>query len=129
MGQKQIIICDTNVIIEFYRKNERIINELQKIGQKNIAISVITAGELIYGAINKSELNNIIEDINSLINFDINKSISKIFINIMTDYSLSHNLTVPDGFIASTALVHDLSLFTLNKKDFKFIAGLDLYEF
>ncbi len=47
----------------------------------------------------------------------------------MSDYSLSHNLIVPDGLIASTSLVHDLSLFTLNKKDFKFISGLDLYEF
>lgn len=57
MGQNKIILCDTDVIIEFYRNNADIISELKTIGQQNIAVSTITAGELIYGALNKKELN------------------------------------------------------------------------
>ena len=59
MEQDKIILCDTDVIIEFYRNNPDIISTLKSIGQKNIAVSTITAGELFYGAINKKELNQI----------------------------------------------------------------------
>lgn len=45
----------------------------------------------------------------------------------MADFSLSHNLTLPDAFIAATAIFHDIPLYTLNKKDFRFIPGLRLY--
>ncbi len=33
------------------------------------------------------------------------------------------------GFIAATALACDVELFTLNKKDFRFIEGLKLYVY
>jgi len=59
MGQNKIVLCDTDVIIEFYKGNIAIIDELKKIGQSNIAISCITAGEIIFGALNKRELSKI----------------------------------------------------------------------
>jgi rRNA-processing protein FCF1 len=43
MEQAKIVLCDTDVLIEFYRGNATIIAELKKIGKKNIAISYITA--------------------------------------------------------------------------------------
>lgn len=46
----------------------------------------------------------------------------------MACYSLSHKLTIPDALIASTALVKNLALYTLNIKDFRFIEGLSLYQ-
>jgi predicted nucleic acid-binding protein len=39
---------------------------------------------------------------------------------------LSHKLSVPDGFIAATALASDVELYTLNHKDFRVIDGLKL---
>lgn len=42
--------------------------------------------------------------------------------------ALSHRLAIPDGFIAATAIENDVELFTLNKKDFRFIEGLKLYQ-
>ncbi len=53
MEQGKIVLCDTDVMIEFYRGNPGIVTELKKIGQENIAISYITARELIFGAFNK----------------------------------------------------------------------------
>ena len=73
MGQAKIVLCDTDIIIEFYRNNPDIISELKKIGQQNIAVSIITAGELIYGALNKKELNEIKKDIESLTVLNIDK--------------------------------------------------------
>ncbi len=63
MGQDELVLCDTDVIIEFYRNNTDIISNLKSIGQDNIAVSTITAGEIIYGALNKRELNQINKDL------------------------------------------------------------------
>ena len=46
----------------------------------------------------------------------------------MEAYSLSHKLSVPDALIAATAIVHDVELYTLNVKDFRFISNLRLYQ-
>jgi predicted nucleic acid-binding protein len=126
MEQAKIVLCDTDIIIEFYRNNPDIISELKKIGQKNIAVSIITAGELIYGALNKKELNQIKRDLNSLVLVDIDKKTCSIFLELLGKYALSHKLAVPDGFIAATALASDIELYTLNHKDFRFIDGLKL---
>jgi len=46
----------------------------------------------------------------------------------MEEYSLSHNLSIPDALIAATAMEHMLELYTLNTKDFQFIPDLMLYK-
>ncbi len=122
-----MILCDTNILVEFYKNNPRVINELQKIGINQLAISIITQADLYYGAINKVELTRIQKHLNLLHNIPIDQKISVQFIQLMTGYSLSHKLAIPDALIAATALVHDISLYTLNIKDFSFIEGLNLY--
>ncbi len=92
MEKKSLVLCDTNIIIEFYKKNVSIVKSLKAIGQENIAISIITAGEL------------------------------------MINYTLSHKLSLPEGLIAATAITVDIPLYTLNKKDFKYIENLSLYQ-
>jgi tRNA(fMet)-specific endonuclease VapC len=93
-----------------------------------MAISAVTAGELIFGAINKKEIQIIKKDIEHLILMHINDLISQKFIELLLKYSKSHGLSVPDALIAATALVNDVKLYTLNVKDFKFIDGLSLYS-
>jgi len=51
-----MILCDTNILIEFYKANPSVIQTLQHIGSANIAVSVITKAELFYGARDKQEL-------------------------------------------------------------------------
>ena len=46
----------------------------------------------------------------------------------MQNFSLSHKPFIGDMLIAATALAHDYELFTLNKKDFRFIPELKLYN-
>jgi tRNA(fMet)-specific endonuclease VapC len=127
MEQIGIVLCDTDVIIEFYRGNHEIISELKIIGQHNIAISYITAGELIYGTLNKRELAKIKRDIDHLLLYEIDSKICNSFLDLLSKYSLSHKLAIPDCFIAATAITQNIPLFTLNKKDYKFIEGLILY--
>ena len=123
-----MILCDTNILIEFYKNNTAIIQELRQIGSQNLAISVITRAELYYGAINKNELKRIQNHLDLLQNIPIDRSISEQFIQLMANYSLSHKLTIPDALIAATALANDLELYTLNIKDFRFIENIRLYR-
>lgn len=125
----EVVLCDTNIIIELYKANHGIIRELGEIGEENIALSAVTAGELIYGAFNKKELRRILLDIRNLRVFDINTSISHQHIELLAEFTLSHRLSLPDALIAATAMHHDLPLFTLNVKDFKYIPGLRLHAF
>ena len=55
MAKEQMILRDTSVIIDYYNGNKLIIEELDRIGFKNIAISLVVYGEAIYGALNKPD--------------------------------------------------------------------------
>lgn len=124
-----MILCDTDIIIELYRNNENIITELKNIGEENIAISVITAGELFYGALNKTELKQIERDVKCLDIKFVNEEISVLFYNLMVEYSSSHKISIPDALIAAPSIVHRIELFTLNVKHFKYIKGIQLYRY
>ena len=128
MENSRLVLCDTDIIIEFYKGNSLIAKNLELIGVENIAISSITAAELIYGALNKNELNQICRDIESLNIISINEKINNKFLELMKKYCLSHKLRIPDCLIAASSIELNIPLFTLNKKDFSFIDNLNLYE-
>ena len=91
-------------------------------------MSSVTAGELIFGAFDKRELENIRNDIDSLIVLPLSENISNKFIDLLTKYSLSHNLDLPDALIASSAIEYNCKLYTLNLKHFKYIDELKLLD-
>jgi len=124
----KIILCDTNILIELFKNNAVIIKSLHEIGLKKIAISHVTVAELYFGAFNKHELKQIQLHLQAINIIPINSNISNIFIQLMQTYSLSHKLSVPDALIAATAIEQNISLYTLNKKDFRFINELHLWE-
>lgn len=128
MAKEKLILCDTNILIELSKKNSSIIKELHKIGLPNIAISSITAGEFIFGALNKNDLQKIKKALDAVKIIDTTEAISVKALELLERYSLSHKLDVPDAFIASSAIVMDVQIYTLNLKDFKYIKGLKLYE-
>lgn len=120
-----MILCDTNILIEFYKNNLSIVGELQSIGQRKLTISVITQAELYYGALNKAELRKIKRHLALLQPLSIDAAVSSKF---METYCLSHKLAIPDAMIAATAIVNSVPLYTLNLKDFRFITDLTLYQ-
>lgn len=128
MENPRLVLCDTNIIIEFYKGNPKIIGALKQIRRKNIAISIVTSSELVYGAINKVELNRIIKNIENLTVLSLTSEISSISFDLLKQYSLSHRLNLPDSLIAATAIYHKIPLFTLNIKDFRYLEHLQLYE-
>ena len=54
--------------------------------------------------------------------------ISRLAVDLVKQYCLSHKLKLPDAQIAATALLYNAELFTLNRKDFVFIPNLKFHE-
>ncbi len=123
-----MILCDTNILIEFYKNTPYILQEFQHLGYKSLGISAITQCELYFGALNKVELQKIKRHLSLLVNLPVTKSISDKCLELMEAYCLSHKLNLPDALIAATALVHHSELYTLNRKDFEFIPDIALYQ-
>lgn len=122
-----MILCDTNVLIEFYKGRADVTNALRSMGISNIAISVVTAAELFYGARDKRELRKMQKHLALLRQLPLDTETSRLFLTLIETYALSHNLTIPDALIAATALRHQIPLYTFNTNDFKFITTLALY--
>jgi predicted nucleic acid-binding protein len=123
-----MILVDTNILIEIYRDNQSIIEKVRSIGQENIAVSVITSAELMYGARNKNELQTILKDLKKISVLNLDTEISIKFGQLIEKYALSHKLSLPDALIAATAICRNLPLYTLNTKDFKYIKEVKLFE-
>jgi tRNA(fMet)-specific endonuclease VapC len=123
-----MILCDTNILIEFYKGNPAIIDELHNIGLPDLAVSIITTGELFYGARDKLELARMQKHLALVKQISLDEEISDQFLALLEEYALSHKLSVPDALIAATALSHNLPIFTLNVKDFRFIPNLKFHS-
>ncbi len=129
----QKVICDTDVIIDYWNSNsQRYVdsrNVLDNIiGIENIVISTITKMELIIGAKNKSELSKIIKNSQNFEVSSINSDISTLAIQLLQDYNLSHGLVLPDALIAATSIITQFPLYTYNLKDYKYITGIELFD-
>lgn len=122
-----MILCDTNIFIEIYRDGLDIIQTVKSIGQHNIAVSDVTCAELLYGARNKKELQTIRKDLNKLTVLPIDTDVSTMAVELVEKYALSHKLSLPDALIASTAIIHNIELYTLNLKDFRFLDKVKLF--
>jgi predicted nucleic acid-binding protein len=123
-----MVLCDTNIFIEIYRRNATVRTELEKIGHQNIVVSDITRAELFYGAFNKVELQMIRKDLSKIPVLHIDPYISNMAVDIVEKYGLSHKTDLEDALIAATAIAHGIELYTLNIKDFVFIQGIKLYQ-
>ena len=130
---EKIVICDTDVMIDYWNENsqrhsstKRIVED--SIGLNNIMLTSITQMELIVGSLNKADLNRINKNIHQFRIALIDNNISQSAIKLLQTYRLSHGLALPDSLIAATALILDLELFTYNIKDYKFIDGLVLFN-
>ena len=54
--EKNYVICDTNIFINWFNNKDKTIAKLEEIGLDRIAISVISVMELIQGVDNKDQL-------------------------------------------------------------------------
>jgi len=126
--EKELVICDTNIFINYLNNDERTIEKLEEIGLENIAMSAITAMELLQGMSNKTELRKMQKTIKQYNVIDFTNQVSDMSVKLIEQFTLSNCLQIPDSIIGATAIVYDLPLFTYNTKDFKFMPNIRLYK-
>ena len=99
---------------------------LQGIGIPNLAISIVTTGELYYGVIDRRELQTIKSHLSQIQQIPLDTDISALTVSLLEEYVLSHKLSVPDALIAATAIQQGLPLYPLNIKDLHYIPDTTL---
>ena len=122
-----MILCDTNIFIDFFNGDTKTKEQLERIGFDKIVMSAITYMELCQGAGNKHELKQIEKNLKYYDIINCDEKISEISINLFKKYNLSHNLQIPDAIIGATCIARQIPLFTYNLKDFKFMPNINLY--
>lgn len=127
MAQSSRILVDTDILIKIYRGN----SDKQKIllpVQNKLAISVITAIELMSGAKNKKKQYEVAKTIKAYFLIDLSFNIGTRAYNLIKKYTLQNSLGVADALIAASAIEYNFPLYADNISDYKFIKELQLYR-
>ena len=123
-----MMLLDTNIVIEFWKQNSLVVGHVATLAQTGLYVSDVCVYELLVGARDGQDMRFIQSNLKNLLALPINESISQNETLLLALFSLSHRLSLPDALIAATALHHGLPLYTLNRKDFRYIPDLQLYE-
>jgi predicted nucleic acid-binding protein len=121
-----MVIFDTNILIELYRGNVAVKEEIVKLNTHVFYISSITVAEFMVGAKDKADLKRIEKQLSKYTAIPINTDITDIFLDLFRTLALSHRPGIADTLIAATALYYQLPLYTYNKRHFQFIPGIEL---
>ena len=116
-------LMDTNVGIDLLGGllSSKVIKWLDnQILESNISISVINEIELLGFNMTSVEA----EDLQDLVNNVIVLELSRNIVNQTIQLKKIKKMKLPDAIIAATALVHNLTIVSRNKSDFKNIDGL-----
>ena len=124
-------LIDTDIIIYSFKGNPVVTENLQDHRMDPMAISVITYGEMIYGARKSRHVErNLaaarrVAEIYPLL--PITQSVVETFASIKADLQIAGTpLDDMDLLIAATSMSHNLTLVTNNEKHFSRVPGLSL---
>jgi predicted nucleic acid-binding protein len=124
------VIVDTDILIDAGRGVAEAVSLLQTIErQASLTTSAITEMELLVGARNKQEQNEIEKFLSRFQIIKITGQTSDAAVELLRRYRLSHGLLIADALIAATALVLDVPLISKNQRDYRFISDLNLLAY
>ena len=116
------MLIDTCLFIEHFRGNAAVSAFLSQ-HAGSVRVSAITDMELAQGVHNKQELQTYYKLLKILKAelIEIHEPISALAREWVRQYGLSHNLNLADALIAATAKHYELTLYTENVRDFRFL--------
>lgn len=126
--EKLLILLDTSVLIDYFRKQDKQRSLLFQLVQQGcqLRISAVTEFEIFSGVTDAQQAfwNSLLEEVMGIPfgSIEAHQAVS-------TQRELRRarkQLDIPDLFIAATALVHGLPIATLNRKHFERVAGLQI---
>lgn len=129
-----VIVIDTSIIIDHLRRRsvggftllEQLIEKFSS--EDSITVSLITIQELYRGLStrNISEEQRLLQVISPYATLPYTYEVAELAGKITRDSKVP--VEFADAAIAATAILNDASLATLNKRHFKDISGLELFE-
>jgi hypothetical protein len=122
-----MVLCDTNVFIHAFNGNKTTIARLEVIGLEKIVLSAITLMELYQGMGNKAELARMKKNLRFYDIVHVDSHISKMAVELIENFNLSHSLQIPDAIIGATAIFYSIPLYTYNVKDFNFMPNINIH--
>jgi len=117
-----LIFIDTCIVIDYINGK---INIEQNLSTRYCFNSIVDM-EALVGVKNKRDLHTTNKKLNIFQNISVDQDVLQLARELLNKYVLSHNMGIYDAIIAATCLIYDLPLWTYNKKDFKFIDGVNL---
>lgn len=128
-------LVDTDIVIDYLRGKKNLDKKTIEIIESGVSLSIISLGELTYGAYKSSNPNSSLATIQGFINdlsvnvIEINHKVISIFGQTKAELEiLGTRLEDFDLLIAATAKELELTLVTRNVKHFGRIKGLKLLE-
>ena len=119
-------LLDTTVLIDLSRGKldaADYVDSERQVGTE-LFVSVVSAMELIVGCRNKAEVVKAEKQIADFQLIQLTPAMSQKAYELITTYSKSHGLMIPDALIAATALTESLELMSDNDRHFKMIPNL-----
>jgi len=117
-------LIDTDVMIDVSRGNASAVSYLDSLS--DLAISIITAQELIVGARDKRDLVGIDSLVSTYPVIHLDTPIGQLAYDLLKRYAESDGLRTFDSLIAATAIRQGFELVSGNRKHFAMIDGLRL---
>lgn len=125
-----LTIVDTDILIDAGLQVAAAVQCLDAIERQSaLAISVITQMELLVGCRDKSEVRNVERFLRRFQVIKLDEIACDVAMDLLRRYRLSHGLMIPDALIAATAITLDLPFLSKNRRDYVFIAGLQLLPY
>ncbi|WKN42091.1 PIN domain-containing protein [Tunicatimonas pelagia] len=129
MRKKEVILCDTNILLGFLRRDQMAVDRLFRVTEgysdwSRLAISVITYGEILPSS-KKRDRKATRDFLNLFQLVELDRAGSKLvksYFNTETFYSGM----ISDALIAATAVSSGLKIWTLNRSDFVRFKGVRL---
>jgi predicted nucleic acid-binding protein len=112
-------LVDTSIVIDFPRGSEIAKNWLNSFQAGELAISVVTAAELVAGCRNRREQNKVEKDLTFYPMLWVSSATSSTAWDLYRQYHLSDGVGFLDCLIGATAYQHGIMISTLNEKHFR----------
>jgi len=120
-------IIDTDILIDVGRGVADAAVAFRRIAIGGpLSVSTITHMELLVGCRNREEQGRLGQFMEQFEVLALTDATCAAATDLLRRYHLSHGLLIPDALIAATALVSRRRLYSKNRRDFRFIEGLDL---
>jgi hypothetical protein len=120
------VCLDTDVLIDCLRGLPAAQAWLAAEATETLFIPGVVAMELLMGARNKSDLEKIRKFVETFPVLWHNPNEFERAYLLLVEYRSTLNLSIPDCFIAATALERSLRLYTFNVRHYQAIPGLDV---